>query len=278
VYFGGPLELMTAELLVLLYNDLFLVFLSVVFVGCYMRAYFGQWRLAGLAALQILLSFPFMYFVVCVIFFESTLSAFAAASLAVVVGVSADNIFVLHETWAQSRMLMNRRGQPASEEERIEWTVRQASVPLFYANATTAASLYINCLSEIKSVYQFGLCGGTLIFINFGLCGVYLPALLLLRELPLALLLDLLPSTHRARAARRTQPSLARGACEPSWADKPSWAADVRWCSMHLTWFTLRMRGVRGLIRPSEGLCDRARWREPPIGRMRARAAGRRAT
>ena len=181
VYFGGPLELMTAEMLVLLFNDLFLVFLSVVGIGCYMRFYFGQWRLAGFASLQILLSFPLMYFVVCVLFLQFTLSAFAAASLAIVVGVSADNIFVLHETWGQSRML-RRRGQPASEEERIEWTVRQAGVPLFFANATTAASLFINCISPIDSIFQFGLCGGVLIFLNFGLVGVYLPAVLILEE------------------------------------------------------------------------------------------------
>ena len=34
--------------------------------------------------------------------------------------------------------------------------------------------------SPIRSIVQFGLCGGTLIFVNFGLCFLYLPALLLI--------------------------------------------------------------------------------------------------
>ena len=181
LYFGGPLDLMTAELLVLLVNDLFLIGISVGGIALYMRAYFGQWRLAGLAALQILLSFPIMYFVVCVLLQQQPLSAFAAASLAVVVGVSADNIFVLHETWAQSRMLRIGR-QHAGFDERIEWTIRQAGVPLFFANFTTAASLFVNCFSPIQSITQFGLCGGMLIFINFGLALTYLPAVLVLEE------------------------------------------------------------------------------------------------
>ena len=158
-----------------------LLLLSVGGIALYMRGYFGQWRLAGLAALQILLSFPMMYFVVVVLCWQRPLSAFAAASLAVVVGVSADNIFVLHETWAQSRLL-RRRTAFATYEERIEWTVRQAAVPLFFANFTTAASLLVNCLSPIKSILQCGLCGGVLIFINFGLVLVYLPAVLVLEE------------------------------------------------------------------------------------------------
>ena len=36
------------------------------------------------------------------LFGQTPLSAFAATSLWVVVGVSADNIFVFHETWRQA--------------------------------------------------------------------------------------------------------------------------------------------------------------------------------
>ena len=86
------------RLLVSLANDLYLLALAVFGIGMYMRFYFGQWRLASMAALQIVLSFPLMYWFVCVPMGQVPLSAFAAASLWVVVGVSADNIFVFHET------------------------------------------------------------------------------------------------------------------------------------------------------------------------------------
>ena len=181
LYYGGGYEMMTAELLVMLMYDLWLLLLSIILIALFMRVYFGQWRLAGLASAQIALSFPVMYFVVCVLLGQRPLSAFAAASFAVVIGVSADNIFVLHETWGQSRML-RQRGQRATAAQRVEWTIRQASVPLFYANATTAGSLLISCVSPIASIVQFGLCGGTLIFVNFTLVLLYLPAILVLEE------------------------------------------------------------------------------------------------
>ncbi len=112
---------------------------------------------------------------------QAKLSAFAGASLWVVIGVSADNIFVLTETWGQSAQL-ERDGAPARLAERLSWTVRQAGVPLFFANATTAASLFINCFSSLPAIFQFGLCGGVLLFVNMALGLTYLPALLVLQE------------------------------------------------------------------------------------------------
>jgi len=112
---------------------------------------------------------------------QAKLSAFAGASLWVVIGVSADNIFVLSETWGQSAQL-ERDGAPARLAERLSWTVRQAGVPLFFANATTAASLFINCFSSLPAIFQFGLCGGVLLFVNMALSLTYLPALLVLQE------------------------------------------------------------------------------------------------
>ena len=50
------------------------------------------------------------------------------------------------------------------------------------ADVTTAFSLFINCLSPIQSILQFGLCGGVLVMLNFGIVLVYTPALLVLHE------------------------------------------------------------------------------------------------
>ena len=58
----------------------------------------------------------------------------------------------------------------------------QAARPVFIADMTTAFSLFINCLSTIPAIFQFGLCGGVLIVINFLLVLVYMPALLVLDE------------------------------------------------------------------------------------------------
>ena len=79
---------------------------------------------------------------------QHTLSALTVASLFVAVGVSADNLFVVHETWRQSRLL-TVDGARASRTARVWWTMRVAGHPLAVADLTTAFALFINCLSPI---------------------------------------------------------------------------------------------------------------------------------
>ena len=81
---------------------------------------------AALAVSQIALSFPLMSFVVVVVAKQTTVSALAGAALFVATGVAADNIFVVHETWAQSAALRVDQSGVASHAARIAWTVTQA--------------------------------------------------------------------------------------------------------------------------------------------------------
>ena len=45
-----------------------------------------------------------------------------------------------------------------------------------------AFSLFINCVSPLRAVYQFGLCGGTLIVTNFLLSLCFIPAVFVLKD------------------------------------------------------------------------------------------------
>ena len=55
-------------------NDLWLLGAALLAILLYMRLFFGVWRLALLAALQILISLPLMYWLVSVPFGQATLS------------------------------------------------------------------------------------------------------------------------------------------------------------------------------------------------------------
>ena len=73
-------------------------------------------------------------------------------------------------------------GAPASLERRLRWTIAQSARPLLIADLTTAFSLFINCVSPMRAIFQFGLSGGVLIMVNFLLVLVHMPALLVLDE------------------------------------------------------------------------------------------------
>jgi predicted RND superfamily exporter protein len=113
---------------------------------------------------------------------QRPLSIFCTCAVFVVTGVSSDNIFVVHETWQQAYSLRTPDGAVAPRAERVRWTLAQATRPLFVADITTAFSLFVNCLSPLPAIAQFGLCGGVLIIINFVLVLLYMPALLVLDE------------------------------------------------------------------------------------------------
>ena len=131
---------------------------------------------------QIIISFPIMAFIVDVVLRQRPLSVFGCTSLFVVTGVSSDNIFVVHETWRQAYSL-RMDGFLAPRAERVRWTLLQSARPLFIADMTTAFSLFINCFSPLPAIFQFGLCGGVLILVNFALVLIYMPSLLVLEEL-----------------------------------------------------------------------------------------------
>jgi len=147
----------------------------------FMVFYFRNVLFAFAAVMQLVLALPLTFLIVDVVFKQRPISAFACASIWVVTGVTADNIFVVHETWKAARLL-RVNGELASRERRLRWTLAQSARPLFVADGTTAFSLLINCLSPIGGVFQFGLVGGVLIFANFLLVLVYTSALLMMEE------------------------------------------------------------------------------------------------
>ena len=164
-----------------LVHDVLLLLVAVLLIFAYMCVYFRAACFAFLSVMQIVLSFPFMLFIVDVLLRQRPLSAFSCCSLWVVTGVGADNIFVFHETWSQSRSL-RVGGRAAPLERRVWWTIVQAAKPLLIADVTTAFALLINCISPITAIFQFGLCGGVLILANFMLVMLHMPALLVLAE------------------------------------------------------------------------------------------------
>ena len=164
-----------------LWHDGLLLLLAILLIWAYMAIFFRSAGFAFLAVMQIVLSFPLMFFVVDVVLAQRPVSAFACCSLWIVTGVSADNIFVVYETWQQAARL-RVDGQPVSLERRVQWTLLESARPLLIADSTTAFALFINCISPIPAIFQFGMCGGVLIFCNFALVMLHMPALLVLAE------------------------------------------------------------------------------------------------
>lgn len=128
---------------------------------------------------QILFSLP----ITCVIYRNilciTNLSVLHLMVLFVVLGVSADNIFVIWDAWRQSNLLPDLRG---NQKRRMAYTFRRTYKALLATSGTTAFAFLSNGFSSLMPVSAFGLFAFILVPINYILIVFYFPAFLIVYE------------------------------------------------------------------------------------------------
>uniref|UniRef100_UPI00358DEB01 protein dispatched homolog 1-like n=1 Tax=Myxine glutinosa TaxID=7769 RepID=UPI00358DEB01 len=104
-------------------------------------------------------------------------------SLVVLVGIGADDAFVLCDVWHQAGIdASSAPGEEVSLLRRVRVTLRHAALSMFITSFTTAAAFYANYISSITAVRCFGVYAGTAILANFALMVSWLPAVVVLQH------------------------------------------------------------------------------------------------
>ena len=120
----------------------------------------------------------------------------------IVLGVGADDIFVIHEFWKHSKTAAesspedhhSEDGESSTERrlvERLRWTAEKSMYVVTMTSVTTAAAFACNMASRIAPVRLFGAFMASLIAANYLLVCTTFPALLVLEH------------TMRTRSVRR---------------------------------------------------------------------------
>ena len=119
----------------MVWSDLAWVLVMITFVGAYMMFHTGSFFLAQLGMMQILFSFPLSYFVYRFVFQVQYFSAFNILIVFIVLGIGADDLFVLVDAYKQSEAAVKER---AKREERVKAQQKEqgAAVPTSAANIT----------------------------------------------------------------------------------------------------------------------------------------------
>ena len=94
----------------------------------------------------------------------------------VVLGISADNIFVLWDAWRQSETYPTLKG---NQKKRMAYTYRRAYKSLLSTSSTTAVAFLSNGFSSLMPVSAFGYFAFVIIPINYILIVFYYPAYLI---------------------------------------------------------------------------------------------------
>lgn len=175
-FFSFPLS--DLEFSRLVNSDLMWTILAIAFVYGYITFHTGSFFLALVGILQILLSLPisfFFYFYVFQITFYSQLHILA---IFLVLGVGADNVFVLVDSW--------KLYQNYPEYNEVTFTnllpgYKRAFGAIFNTSLTTAMAFISTSVSPIMPISTFGIYAAMAIVVNYLYVVFFLPSAVMLQ-------------------------------------------------------------------------------------------------
>lgn len=128
---------------------------------------------------MVLFSIPITLVIYRKIFSITNVSALHLVILFVVLGISADNIFVLWDAWCQSATYAPLA---ASYNKRMAYTFRRAYKAILATSSTTAFAFLSNGFSSLMPISAFGYFAFFIVPVNYVLIVFYFPAYIIVHE------------------------------------------------------------------------------------------------
>lgn len=100
----------------------------------------------------------------------------------IVLGIAADDIFVVFDAWTQSENIEELYGTTNDETriKRMSYTFRRAWPAILVTSSTTSIAFLANLSSEIMPIQSFGVYAAVLVPVNYILFVFYFPAVLII--------------------------------------------------------------------------------------------------
>lgn len=162
------------EVLTLLYVDMAIVLVALLFVFFYFVFHLKSKFLAAVGISIIALSFPFSAVIVQGLGRVSYFGTLQVIAIFLVIGIAADDIFVFIDAWKQSAHV----GQEVIQgdiKKRMAYSFRRGVRAMTVTSSTTAVAFFANAFSPIMPIRAFGIFTGVLIPINFLLVVMIMP-------------------------------------------------------------------------------------------------------
>ena len=99
----------------------------------------------------------------------------------IVLGISADNVFVFIDAWRQSARVGNNLLRD-SKYKRMAYSFRRASRAIAITSSTTAAAFFANFFSPIMPIKSFGIFAGIVVLVNYVLTIMVFPSAVIFSE------------------------------------------------------------------------------------------------
>jgi len=151
-------------------GDLIMVSFAVLFVLLWMNAHIGSFFLAGVGLFQIVMSLPFSRLFYSVIGGISYFSTLTSLAIFLVLGIGADDVFVLVDGWRQSEKDVPRYHAEDDESwwrRRLAASYSRTAQAVFNTSFTTAMAFISTAISPIMPISSFGIYATICIVVNY---------------------------------------------------------------------------------------------------------------
>lgn len=157
------------------------------FVFIYFIFHLRSLFLSVVAITLILLSFPVTAVLTAGVLRVTYMSGLHVLVVFVVLGLAADNIFVVIDTWRQSgtispHIFQGQGSQYTEEERRLAYTVRRSCRAIAMTASTTAVAFLANAWSPIMPIRSFSLFAGIIVPVNFMLIILAFPPAIIIHD------------------------------------------------------------------------------------------------
>ncbi|XP_029790807.1 protein dispatched homolog 1 isoform X1 [Suricata suricatta] len=152
--------------------------IAVLLVLLVMCAYTRSLFITLMTMFAVISSLIVSYFLYRVVFNFEFFPFMNLTALVILVGIGADDAFVLCDVWSYAKFDKPHAGTA----ETVGVTLQHAALSMFVTSFTTAAAFYANYVSNITAIRCFGVYAGTAVLVNYVLMVTWLPAVVVLHE------------------------------------------------------------------------------------------------
>ena len=174
------LELNTA-----LASDMRWIFIAVAFTFAYMNYHLGSAFVAFASVAQIFFSLPVGMFFYWHVFGMVYFGSLNALVIFIVLGVGADDVFVLVDSWKQTkyRLLKEEGESDASHiQRRLYAATNHAKAAVFNTSFTSAVAFVATAASPLMTIRTFGAYAAIGVVLNYVMVIAITPAVLVINE------------------------------------------------------------------------------------------------
>jgi hypothetical protein len=136
-------------------KDMMLVLYSIVIVFFYLWYNTQSLFLTSCGMFEIILSFPLAFFVWSCVFQQKHYGILMMMTLFIILGIGADDIFVLQDAWRQSAV--QPKEISGCKQTRFCWAYRRAANAMTVTSFTTFMAFIAAALTPVPSIRSFGV-------------------------------------------------------------------------------------------------------------------------